>query len=82
MLHARVPIGANEIIDQLLGSYLDLLVDEVRTEIASDLAPQGLSAKDLETIISKGDGLIWYRRKHYFDPALNQHYFRRSHAPT
>jgi hypothetical protein len=26
-------------------------------------------------VISKGDGLIWVRRKHYFDPALNQHFF-------
>ena len=26
-------------------------------------------------VITKGDGLIWTQRKHYFDPALNQHYF-------
>jgi len=26
-------------------------------------------------IISKGDGLVWIRRKHYFDPALNHHFF-------
>lgn len=26
-------------------------------------------------IISKGDGFIWIKRKHYFDPALNQHFF-------
>jgi hypothetical protein len=33
-------------------------------------------------VISKGDGLIWIKRKHYFDPHLNQNffetYFRRS----
>lgn len=41
---------------------------------------------DLETVggpidvavISKGDGLIWMKRKHYFDPALNPSYFRGS----
>ena len=26
-------------------------------------------------VISKGDGLIWIERKHYFDPTLNHHFF-------
>lgn len=26
-------------------------------------------------VISKGDGFIWVKRKHYFDPKLNQHFF-------
>lgn len=26
-------------------------------------------------VISKGDGLIWINRKHYFRPELNQHFF-------
>jgi hypothetical protein len=25
-------------------------------------------------VISKGDGFIWIKRKHYFDPRLNQHF--------
>lgn len=25
-------------------------------------------------VISKGDGFIWYKRKHYFDLALNRHF--------
>ena len=32
-------------------------------------------------VISRGDGFIWIKRKHYFQPELNQHfranYFRR-----
>ena len=28
-------------------------------------------------VVSKGDGLIWIKRKHYFDPASNPGYFRR-----
>jgi hypothetical protein len=28
-------------------------------------------------VISKGDGLIWTKRKHYFDPALNPRYLNR-----
>lgn len=26
-------------------------------------------------IISKGDGFVWVKRKHYFQPTLNQHFF-------
>ncbi len=26
-------------------------------------------------VISKGDGFVWIKRKHYFRPELNQHYF-------
>lgn len=28
-------------------------------------------------VITKGDGLVWLGRKHYFDPALNPRYFER-----
>src|SRR5271155_371522 len=27
-------------------------------------------------VISKGDGFIWIKRKHYFKPELNEHFFR------
>jgi len=26
-------------------------------------------------VISKGDGLVWVKRKHYFPAELNQHFF-------
>ena len=26
-------------------------------------------------VITKGDGFIWIKRKHYFEPALNHHFF-------
>jgi len=28
-------------------------------------------------VISKGDGFIWIKRKHYFDPELNPHFLRK-----
>ena len=28
-------------------------------------------------VITKGDGFIWLKRKHYFPPELNHHYFER-----
>lgn len=31
-------------------------------------------------VISKGDGLVWVRRKHYFDPALNPRYFANNYG--
>lgn len=33
-------------------------------------------------VISKGDGFIWSKRKHYFDPKLNPDYFARLAAGT
>ena len=30
-------------------------------------------------MISKGDGLIWIKRKHYFDPSLNNQFFANYH---
>ncbi len=32
-------------------------------------------------VISKGDGSIWIKRKHYFDPRLNRDYFTRQALP-
>jgi hypothetical protein len=26
-------------------------------------------------VISKGDGFVWIKRKHYFVPELNHHFF-------
>lgn len=33
-------------------------------------------------VITKGDGFVWVRRKHYFDPALNPRVVARLHART
>ncbi|WP_419939587.1 hypothetical protein [Candidatus Palauibacter sp.] len=33
-------------------------------------------------VISKGDGFIWSKRKHYFDPKLNPDYFARAMPKT
>ena len=27
-------------------------------------------------VISRGDGFVWIKRKHYFQPELNPHFFR------
>lgn len=28
-------------------------------------------------LITKGDGFVWIKRKHYFDPKLNEHFFQK-----
>ena len=33
-------------------------------------------------VITKGDGLVWIKRKHYFDQSLNQHFFDARRAST
>jgi len=33
-------------------------------------------------VISKGDGYVWIKRKHYFRPELNPHFFTRFRAST
>ncbi len=32
-------------------------------------------------VISKGDGFIWIKRKHYFNPELNRHFFSNYYSP-
>ena len=32
-------------------------------------------------VVSKGDGFVWIKRKHYFDPPLNRDYFARQSLP-
>ena len=34
-----------------------------------------LSENNKKSLISKGDGFIWIKRKHYFEPELNQQFF-------
>lgn len=48
-------------------------ITSLKRKIASDLETVG---GDIDvSIISKGDGFIWKRRKHYFDAELNPQFF-------
>jgi hypothetical protein len=33
-------------------------------------------------LISKGDGFVWIKRKHYFDPKLNPRFFNRHNTAS
>lgn len=68
---------------------IEMLGKEDLAEMAENLVSitsmEKKMSMDMETVggpvdvavISKGDGFIWYRRKHYFDPAYNPHYINR-----
>ena len=50
-------------------------ITSLKRKIASDLETVG---GDIDvSIISKGDGFIWKRRKHYFDAELNPQFFKK-----
>lgn len=49
--------------------YLTSLMRRITPDMESVGGPVDVA------IVSKGDGFIWIKRKHYFDPALNRCYF-------
>jgi hypothetical protein len=72
--------------DQMVNIIAGLPKEELANMAESLVSLTSLRRKvsyDLETVggpidvavISKGDGFIWIKRKHYFDPALNPHFF-------
>lgn len=51
-------------------------ITSLKRKIASDLESVG---GDIDVaLISKGDGFIWKKRKHYFKAELNPHFFDRN----
>ncbi len=50
-------------------------ITSLKRKFASDLESVG---GDVDVaIISKGDGFIWKKRKQYFKPELNHHFFNK-----
>ena len=50
-------------------------ITSLKRKVSSDLQTVG---GDIDVaIISKGDGFIWKKRKHYFDADLNPHFFKK-----
>ncbi|WP_081890855.1 hypothetical protein [Porticoccus hydrocarbonoclasticus] len=38
-------------------------------------SPESVGGPIDVAILSKGDGFVWFKRKHYFEPKYNQHFF-------
>jgi len=63
-------------IDEL-ASMAESLVNltSFRRQVAMDNNSQTVGGPIDVAVISKGDGFIWIKRKHYFKPELNHHFF-------
>lgn len=63
-------------IDEL-ASMAESLVNltSFRRQVAMDEYSQTVGGPIDVAVISKGDGFIWIKRKHYFKPELNHHFF-------
>ena len=77
-----------EYAEPVLGTIADMPKSELPAVAEALVGLQSLKRKVSEehetvggpidvALISKGDGFIWIKRKHYFDPAINPHYFQR-----
>ena len=72
----------NPIVDNLNNLPKDELAAMAESLVNITLFHKRISLEESETVggpidvavISKGDGLIWIKRKHYFKPELNPHY--------
>lgn len=76
--------------EKFVNPLLEILISLPKTELAN-MAESMVSLTSLKrrlsdsaetvggpvdvALISKGDGFIWIDRKHYFDPAVNRHFF-------
>ena len=74
----RVPVlevlrtAPKETLAELAESLVS--ITSLRQRVSGD--PETVSGPVDVALISKGDGFIWIKRKHYFDPELNPHYTR------
>jgi hypothetical protein len=60
--------------DELAG-MAETLVSLTSFKRRVTLDPETVGGRIDVAVISKGDGFIWIKRKHYFDPALNRQFF-------
>jgi ribosomal protein L20A (L18A) len=78
---------SSEFIDPVLRGVASLPLDELAAMAESLVnltsfkrrvthVPESVGGPVDVAVISKGDGFIWIKRKHYFSPELNPHFFR------
>jgi hypothetical protein len=74
----------NPILETVAGLPKDELAAMAESLVNLTSFKRKITSQEAETVggpidvavISKGDGFIWIKRKHYFDPALNHSFFR------
>jgi hypothetical protein len=65
---------------QELASFAESLVNitSIKRRVTAELETVG-GPVDV-AVISKSDGFVWVKPKHYFDPSLNPRYFYRKYG--
>jgi hypothetical protein len=63
-------------LDELAG-MAEALVNLTSFKRRVTIVPESVGGPIDVAVISKGDGFIWIKRKHYFEPSLNPHFFDR-----
>ena len=58
-----------------LAAMAETLVDLVSFRKQVSMEAETVGGPIDVAVISKGDGLVWIKRKHYFSADLNHHYF-------
>jgi hypothetical protein len=62
-----------------LAAMAEALVNLTKFRRRITTVPETVGGPIDVAVITKGDGFVWIRRKHYFDPALNQRVVARYH---
>jgi hypothetical protein len=60
-----------------LAAMAESLVNLTSFKRRVTMAPESVGGPIDVAVVSKGDGLVWIKRKHYFPPELNPHFFTR-----
>lgn len=60
-----------------LGAMAEMLVNLTRSKRRVSTQEETVGGPIDVAVITKGDGFVWLRRKHYFDPSLNPRIMRR-----
>lgn len=60
-----------------LAAMAESLVNLTSFKRRVTMAPESVGGPIDVAVVSKGDGFVWIKRKHYFPPELNPHFFAR-----
>ena len=63
-----------------LANFAEALVNITSVKRRASLETESVGGPIDAAVISRDDGFIWVKRKHYFDPGLNPRYFARKYG--
>jgi len=77
-IHAEPVIGTiSRLPKEEMAQVAEALVDLTSMKRRVTMEPETVGGPVDVAVISKGDGFVWVRRKHYFDPTLNPRFVSR-----